>query len=115
MPNHRMNSGTQASEGTAFSACRVGSSSSRSSRGLPVSAPSTVAAPAPTARSEEHTSELQSLMRISYAVFCLKKKNYLPCLITIFFLSHSTSHSLYSCDILLLMSLCTIVHSFPFD
>src|SRR3546814_3841455 len=31
-------------------------------------------------RSEEHTSELQSLMRISYAVFCLKKKN-----ITIFY------------------------------
>src|SRR3546814_7027921 len=29
---------------------------------------------APDARSEEHTSELQSLMRISYAVFCLKKK-----------------------------------------
>src|SRR3546814_3120760 len=33
--------------------------------GLPASAPQ---------RSEEHTSELQSLMRISYAVFCLKKK-----------------------------------------
>src|SRR3546814_9645602 len=32
-----------------------------------------VTTPAPT-RSEEHTSELQSLMRISYAVFCLKKK-----------------------------------------
>src|SRR3546814_10224166 len=32
--------------------------------------------PSPTIfRSEEHTSELQSLMRISYAVFCLKKKN----------------------------------------
>src|SRR3546814_6883583 len=31
-------------------------------------------APAETPRSEEHTSELQSLMRISYAVFCLKKK-----------------------------------------
>src|SRR3546814_5057416 len=30
--------------------------------------------PAPTCRSEEHTSELQSLMRISYADFCLKKK-----------------------------------------
>src|SRR3546814_4661871 len=30
---------------------------------------------APARRSEEHTSELQSLMRISYAVFCLKKKN----------------------------------------
>src|SRR3546814_945874 len=29
----------------------------------------------PAFRSEEHTSELQSLMRISYAVFCLKKKN----------------------------------------
>src|SRR3546814_3280521 len=29
----------------------------------------------PLNRSEEHTSELQSLMRISYAVFCLKKKN----------------------------------------
>src|SRR3546814_8259454 len=29
-------------------------------------------------RSEEHTSELQSLMRISYAVFCLKKKKQLP-------------------------------------
>src|SRR3546814_1820454 len=33
--------------------------------------------PAPSIRrSEEHTSELQSLMRISYAVFCLKKKKY---------------------------------------
>src|SRR3546814_8973703 len=31
---------------------------------------------APRDRSEEHTSELQSLMRISYAVFCLKKKKY---------------------------------------
>src|SRR3546814_2955362 len=30
-------------------------------------------------RSEEHTSELQSLMRISYAVFCLKKKNTYMC------------------------------------
>src|SRR3546814_7135521 len=33
------------------------------------------AADAVATRSEEHTSELQSLMRISYAVFCLKKKN----------------------------------------
>src|SRR3546814_4897146 len=31
--------------------------------------------PRTAARSEEHTSELQSLMRISYAVFCLKKQN----------------------------------------
>src|SRR3546814_8559671 len=33
-------------------------------------------------RSEEHTSELQSLMRISYAVFCLKKTNYIESPIT---------------------------------
>src|SRR3546814_1745116 len=32
---------------------------------------------APANRSEEHTSELQSLMRISYAVFCLKKKKHI--------------------------------------
>src|SRR3546814_6311228 len=39
------------------------------------SAPAARSPPRPTvARSEEHTSELQSLMRISYAVFCLKKK-----------------------------------------
>src|SRR3546814_8652970 len=35
----------------------------------------------PATRSEEHTSELQSLMRFSYAVFCLKQKN-----------THTTSH-----------------------
>src|SRR3546814_10188982 len=35
----------------------------------------THAEPERTVRSEEHTSELQSLMRISYAVFCLKKQN----------------------------------------
>src|SRR3546814_9581826 len=35
-------------------------------------------APIMTLRSEEHTSELQSLMRISYAVFCLKKKKLNP-------------------------------------
>src|SRR3546814_3630178 len=36
------------------------------------------------ARSEEHTSELQSLMRISYAVFCLKKKHSPPTALTLF-------------------------------
>src|SRR3546814_7017592 len=36
-------------------------------------------------RSEEHTSELQSLMRLSYAVFCLKQKNTQP--------THATLHS----------------------
>src|SRR3546814_7319635 len=39
-----------------------------------------------TSRSEEHTSELQSLMRISYAVFCLKKKKK-------HIHKHSTTHS----------------------
>src|SRR3546814_6965873 len=39
------------------------------------SQPIAVALLAALARSEEHTSELQSLMRTSYAVFCLKKKN----------------------------------------
>src|SRR3546814_4923817 len=39
-------------------------------------------------RSEEHTSELQSLMRISYAVFCLKKKNQVQHLT-----AHHASHS----------------------
>src|SRR3546814_3953755 len=44
--------------------------------GASASAPARLAAPSPhgARRSEEHTSELQSLMRISYAVFCLKKK-----------------------------------------
>src|SRR3546814_3337120 len=37
-----------------------------------------------TGRSEEHTSELQSLMRISYAVFCLKKKSHITSTPTIF-------------------------------
>src|SRR3546814_1389276 len=48
--------------------CRFGADRTRASCCL--SRPGTVEAP----RSEEHTSELQSLMRISYAVFCLKKK-----------------------------------------
>src|SRR3546814_3133347 len=43
----------------------------------------------PAQRSEEHTSELQSLMRISYAVFCLKKKTTLTTYLT----SHKTHHT----------------------
>src|SRR3546814_10339229 len=39
-----------------------------------VTTPTTMPTVAAAARSEEHTSELQSLMRISYAVFCLKKQ-----------------------------------------
>src|SRR3546814_8163528 len=61
--------------------CRVPRTAFRQTRGragCPVAgsarAESRTPPRAPTARSEEHTSELQSLMRISYAVFCLKKK-----------------------------------------
>src|SRR3546814_8978283 len=52
----------------AFRASASASRSHTSQRRTPALAPYAF-------RSEEHTSELQSLMRISYAVFCLKKKN----------------------------------------
>src|SRR3546814_3989446 len=55
-----------AGKGARLSACR------RFVKGLEPFSTGVEAAPA--RRSEEHTSELQSLMRISYAVFCLKKK-----------------------------------------
>src|SRR3546814_2072387 len=41
-------------------------------------------------RSEEHTSELQSLMRISYAVFCLKKKNITITIANVYRVTHYT-------------------------
>src|SRR3546814_2581536 len=47
------------------------------------------------ARSEEHTSELQSLMRISYAVFCLKKKKQLVSERRILKLSNIVNNSQY--------------------
>src|SRR3546814_8050733 len=79
-----------ASWGTGWCACWR--SGCEATMWLPVARPNTIrssselvprrlapctdtAAHSPMARSEEHTSELQSLMRISYAVFCLKKKN----------------------------------------
>src|SRR3546814_5926386 len=77
----------QAGDSTAFETCRPAHFPSSMSGVLGVAgfdADSTSAcisvarsAPpfAPIFRSEEHTSELQSLMRISYAVFCLKKKH----------------------------------------
>src|SRR3546814_5229174 len=53
----------------------VTATSRRTPRRPPKSAPgSSPRRRTPSRRSEEHTSELQSLMRISYAVFCLKKK-----------------------------------------
>src|SRR3546814_10320542 len=47
---------------------------------------------APIGRSEEHTSELQSLMRISYAVFCLKKKNKINIVNTTYNVPTNTKH-----------------------
>src|SRR3546814_9379356 len=44
-------------------------------------------------RSEEQTSELQSLMRISYAVFCLKKKNSTPTIVRIRIVTYSNNNS----------------------
>src|SRR3546814_4393058 len=43
-------------------------------------------------RSEEHTSELQSLMRISYAVFCLKKKTIIHKQNTLFIINHKNNN-----------------------
>src|SRR3546814_6009594 len=53
---------------------RLRSASARSRTSAARGADRPVRPAQPAARSEEHTSELQSLMRISYAVFCLKKK-----------------------------------------
>src|SRR3546814_4761898 len=52
-------------------------------------------------RSEEHTSELQSLMRISYAVFCLKKKNHYP-------QEPTLSNQLYILTMYMLEQVCSI-------
>src|SRR3546814_1072864 len=65
-----------AREGLAFRCVRHSSRLPNGPR-LPADpAPMLCCWPSGPHRSEEHTSELQSLMRISYAVFCLKKKKY---------------------------------------
>src|SRR3546814_1775477 len=53
---------------------RLGSASNLRPIAMKSAFPVAMAASPTSGRSEEHTSELQSLMRISYAVFCLKKK-----------------------------------------
>src|SRR3546814_4070325 len=60
--------------GSAHSHCREATAARRASRPAPVRPSSRKRAPPTPDRSEEHTSELQSLMRISYAVFCFNKK-----------------------------------------
>src|SRR3546814_10268949 len=57
------------------SPARRSSGRRRASRFLDLSPEGSPTQGVTSSRSEEHTSELQSLMRISYAVFCLKKKN----------------------------------------
>src|SRR3546814_8434302 len=69
-PFHQANRKSATLADAPVSAARVGGSAIRSKRPIAASASSKLTA----RRSEEHTSELQSLMRISYAVFCLKKK-----------------------------------------
>src|SRR3546814_4340940 len=59
---------------TASSLRLAAASSRRFSSPFTLAAPSILSPVRSVTRSEEHTSELQSLMRISYAVFCLKKK-----------------------------------------
>src|SRR3546814_10635644 len=70
---------------TLFRSCSGSRNCRRDARPLPadrgtsfrytvIAMRASIARPVLTFRSEEHTSELQSLMRISYAVFCLKKK-----------------------------------------
>src|SRR3546814_4802636 len=65
----------QSLRGASPTSCsRVGScTASRYAVGALITRP--IGSEGDLSRSEEHTSELQSLMRISYAVFCLKKKN----------------------------------------
>src|SRR3546814_2018543 len=68
--------GTSAVSTIGFTASADGENSGPRSRAACSASADSAAAAAPSGvRSEEHTSELQSLMRISYAVFCLKKKN----------------------------------------
>src|SRR3546814_4227634 len=60
---------------------------------LPLSITSTAFGGCAIFRSEEHTSELQSLMRNSYAVFCLKKKNVQTRYVTTYTDTHTATHT----------------------
>src|SRR3546814_3778597 len=65
--------------------------------------------PPPRRRSEEHTSELQSLMRISYAVFCLKKKTMKPIIERS--LKHTEDEIIYNSIVRLHVWLYSIINS----
>src|SRR3546814_4936831 len=66
--------GNGAAPHLGFGACRAADEPAARLRARPQGVGDGGRGAVPQARSEEHTSELQSLMRISYAVFCLKKK-----------------------------------------
>src|SRR3546814_1806404 len=73
-------------QGPATSRCRARvATTAQQDRALPLLCAADPAAAVGVARSEEHTSELQSLMRISYAVFCLKKKTTISNIIITFY------------------------------
>src|SRR3546814_5369938 len=91
-----------ASAGTYTATCNTGFTATRETGTCQVTLDTRVEARdvygyyciAGTGRSEEHTSELQSLMRISYAVFCLQKKNKIQHRVNSF-TSHTSRHSQY--------------------
>src|SRR3546814_10446216 len=72
---HRDSFSDAASRRPGTSQAPYGGSGADCTAAAPAAASALRAIRAAKGRSEEHTSELQSLMRISYAVFCLKKKN----------------------------------------
>src|SRR3546814_8816690 len=74
-PSVRASSAGAVSSNSSAPTPRKGSAGSKSAQPRSVSAPISQSITSAVARSEEHTSELQSLMRISYAAFCVKKKN----------------------------------------
>src|SRR3546814_3429060 len=65
-------------------------------------------------RSEEHTSELQSLMRISYAVFCLKKKKYINIFSSFLSFTHTITSTLFNAQITTILLHATLYHYFNF-
>src|SRR3546814_9766587 len=76
-PAREMQSGIRCRSALACS-CTIATQHNTSNSNRLQATGESVMRPELTGRSEEHTSELQSLMRISYAVFCLKKKKNKP-------------------------------------
>src|SRR3546814_4026840 len=71
--------------------CSAQSAGASCTTSMPIRLHSSAISTGSGGRSEEHTSELQSLMRISYAVFCLKKKKFFLFFFYFYFLSFSIS------------------------